>query len=290
MMPKFHKRCILIITILLLIIYIYPDNKPTIKHIEKKNIQYVVVGFISAKTPLSDKYFDRQIFIVKIKDTYSSVAKSNTPKDILLDKYLNILLNNKILIEHQPIPLPFLYDLEFLRHPKTHILINEDKLLADLKSAEGTIAYQSRVRVNTINGFKPSFKKNKFYPYKDKYNNWTIGYGRLITYQQAIKYKNGITIYQADMFLKADVNCAKNHLKYFMEYNKISYLPQTWGNVLTELIFNTGLGGIMTFKDLIGSLQNQNFSSAKKNLFDSKWAGQIAGHRLERIKNELKQF
>lgn len=293
MIPKFHLKCILVILFILIIVYFYPDHKDSKVADDPPSQNYIVVGFIPASATIKDKFFYRSIYIIKLNDTYFSITKENKPKDIISANYLKKLTEinkNKLLKIGDAILLPSEYDLEFLRHPKAEIKLNDGKLLENLKLAEGTIAYQSKVKVSTINGYKTSFKNNKFYPYKDKYGNWTIGYGRLIDYKQAIKYKNGISITQANKFLIEDLSCAKKHLKYFMEYNKITYLPQEWRNVLTELIFNTGLGGVMTFKDLISNLQNQNYSLAKDSLFDSKWAEQIAGQRLERIKNELEQF
>ena len=53
-----------------------------------------------------------------------------------------------------------------------------------------------------ITGQPPSYRDGKFFPYKDTEDNWTIGYGTILTDDEASEYHDsGITMEAAEGFL-----------------------------------------------------------------------------------------
>lgn len=84
----------------------------------------------------------------------------------------------------------------------------------------------------------------------------------------------------------------KNDLESF-EKRCESHLNDLWGdlngprkNVLVEMAFNMGVSGLLSFKNMLNSLREGNYSEASKEMLDSKWADQV-GYRANTLSTQM---
>lgn len=117
--------------------------------------------------------------------------------------------------------------------------------------------------------------------YQDSLGYWTIGCGRLIDARKDA----GLSDVEIDYLLTNDIITARNNLQPYGWYNK---QDQVRKDVLVELCFNLGLGGLLGFKKMIGALDTTNYKLAVAELLDSKWATQVGKDRINDLVYRLK--
>ena len=106
----------------------------------------------------------------------------------------------------------------------------------------------------------------KLKPYKDKYGNLTIGYGRNLD-------DRGITEEEAEIMLYTDLAIAEYKLReIFIDYE---YYPIELKIVLTSMMFNLGKKRFLTFKKFIEAIKEKDYKKALIELFNSKRAKQL---------------
>lgn len=116
-------------------------------------------------------------------------------------------------------------------------------------------------------------------PYTDTTGNLTIGYGRNLS-------AKGLSKTECEFLLANDaresIELAKNNLPWF---DSLSIPRQA---VITNMIFNLGLDGVMKFKNMLNSIQVGNFRQASIEMLDSEWANQV-GHRAKYLSQLMTQ-
>ena len=105
-------------------------------------------------------------------------------------------------------------------------------------------------------------------PYLCPAGKLTIGYGRNLE-------ANGISRSEANMLLANDIHnsifqCEKNIL-YFKE------LSDNVQEVLVDMCFNMGIGGLLGFKNMLTAIAKGDFEEAKRELLNSNYAKQLPG-------------
>lgn len=114
-------------------------------------------------------------------------------------------------------------------------------------------------------------------PYKDSVGKLSIGYGRNLD-------DVGIFSAEADVLLANDIRNATVILE--SNFPWTTNLDQVRKDVLLNMTFNMGIGGVAGFKDMLASVQSGNYSAAARAMLDSKWAEQV-GPRAQRLSIQM---
>lgn len=128
--------------------------------------------------------------------------------------------------------------------------MNKDKLLADIRQAEG-------------------FRRDA---YKDTRGFWTAGYGHFLDQS---KDWTGITFDQStiDNWLGCDVDQAQANCRSLLEWPSMDFDARQ--NALVELVFNMGLSKWRGFIHTRDALAHKQWQMAYDGLLDSLWAHQV---------------
>lgn len=113
-------------------------------------------------------------------------------------------------------------------------------------------------------------KRNE--PYLDSVGCWTIGYGHMI-------FGGRISNQVAEIILYDDILAVENFLK-----NQNWYLicDRTRKDVLANMTFNLGTGGISGFHEMISALLAKDWPKAADEMLASKWASEV-GDRATKL-------
>ncbi len=108
-------------------------------------------------------------------------------------------------------------------------------------------------------------------PYPDPIRGWdvpTFGYG--FTY---------LTKDEADYLLRRRINNIKRELSH--EKGFFIQLPQEVQDVVAEMAYQLGVGGVLKFKKMWAALAERDYDTAAKEAMDSKWAKQTPNRASE---------
>ena len=100
----------------------------------------------------------------------------------------------------------------------------------------------------------------------------TIGYGRNLE-------DRGITEREAEELLDNDIEAIEAQLRNSFDF--YMGLTDVRKAVLIDLTFNIGLGGVKGFKNMLAALDKQNYTEAKYQLLDSRYARQVPNRAKE---------
>lgn len=103
------------------------------------------------------------------------------------------------------------------------------------------------------------------YPYTDTRGFLTIGYGRNLA-------TKGISIEEAEYMLLNDIKKAR--IAYESHFGYLD-LNTSRRNVLTDMIFNLGLTGVLGFKKMIAALEKKDYGKAADEMLNSEWRKQV---------------
>lgn len=244
------------------------------------------------KIQVPEKVSTRVQYEVKLGDTQWTIAQSVKPDNVLIKDYVNVLSTvNKgnVLKPGSTLHIPNEEDLKGVSLPTVdiHFELNNPELLLNIKEAEGTIQLQSTTKRKLLGGkYGYSFRNNKFYPYQDSHGNWTIGYGHFLGKSgevlKADKFRRGISVHQANEFLRTDMEKAYLDFVLMLQKKNATDLPADVQMALFEMTFNMGSGKVTDFKRMWKSLDKGNYLKASKELKNSLWAKQV-GDRATRI-------
>lgn len=117
-------------------------------------------------------------------------------------------------------------------------------------------------------------------PYKDKFGNITIGYGRNLS-------DRGITKEEAEILLFRDIDFSITDLKDIFE--DFDDFPFELKLVLISMMFNLGKKRFLTFKKFISAIKNRDYKRAIIELNNSRRARQLP-HRTELETQYLKKL
>jgi lysozyme len=112
----------------------------------------------------------------------------------------------------------------------------------------------------------------KLKPYKCSAGKLTIGYGRNLD-------DRGITEKEAEYMLHNDILYCISQLDLRLPWWKDQ--PDTIREVLINMCFNLGIGGLLGFKKTLALLQMKEYEKASREMLDSRWAIQVGRRALE---------
>jgi len=117
--------------------------------------------------------------------------------------------------------------------------------------------------------------------YKDSEGYLTIGVGRLIDENKGGK----LSADEIEYLLDNDIDKVINQtIREFDWYDDLSDIRQ---EVILNMIFNLGLGGMKKFKNMITALKRHDWEDASREMLDSKWSGQV-GQRAIRLSEAMR--
>lgn len=174
--------------------------------------------------------------------------------------------------------------------------LDDPELIELIKEAEGTMEIQSKLKQRTLYGtVAPSFRKGKFYPYRDPHGNYTIGYGHLISKTRnkvPQRFARGITKQEAEDLLRSDMERVYNDYVLMLQKKRATNLPREVQMALFEMTFNMGSGGVNNFNRMWSKLRKGQYNHASKELKNSAWSKQIQKERFNRLAGmiSMKQY
>lgn len=264
--------------------------EPELQKVQLKSISKPVLTIQDSPKTIEES--ERVQYEVKLGDNIWEIAQIIKPHNVLITDYVNVLssLNErKILLPGAMIDVPNQDDLKEVSLPNVdiHFELNDPELLLNIKEAEGTIQLQSKMKHKLLGGkYAPSYRNNKFYPYQDSHGNWTIGFGHFLgtskQVQKAVKFRNGISVRQANEFLQSDMEYAYGDFVLMLQQKNAVELPSNVQKALYEMTFNMGSGKVKEFRRMWKSLNKGNYRKASKEMKNSGWAKQV-GDRATRI-------
>jgi len=117
--------------------------------------------------------------------------------------------------------------------------------------------------------------------YSDSEGYLTIGVGRLIDETKGGK----LSADEIEYLLDNDIDKVINQtVREFAWYGDLSDIRQ---EVILNMIFNLGLGGMKKFKNMINALKRHDWEEASREMLDSKWSGQV-GQRAIRLSEAMR--
>lgn len=114
-------------------------------------------------------------------------------------------------------------------------------------------------------------------PYTCPTGHLTIGYGHNL--------ENGITAQVAEQLLVADLAYAQMEVGARLPWSM--KLDEARQYVLVDMAFNMGISKLMTFKKFLAALKKRDYSTAAKEMLDSRWAVQT-GRRARELAEIMK--
>ena len=141
-----------------------------------------------------------------------------------------------------------------------------EEFINEVKTSEGTAELQGSDGWTDITGQPPSYRDGKFFPYKDTEDNWTIGYGTLLTDDEASEYHDsGITMEAAEGFLNERLTEAGTGAGRLV-YN-LSNMPTGVQEVVTDLVYNMGETRLREqFPSFLSAIEEENYPLAIENI------------------------
>lgn len=109
-------------------------------------------------------------------------------------------------------------------------------------------------------------------PYTDTVGKLTLGIGRNLE-------DKGIIETEALSMLSNDVDEFFSKLSKRLDW--FCDLDDARQNVLVNMAFNLGVGGLLTFKNTLSLIENGDHSSASEEMLNSKWAKQVGRRAVE---------
>lgn len=113
--------------------------------------------------------------------------------------------------------------------------------------------------------------------YKDQVGKTTIGVGRNLD-------DKGISLAEAELMLDNDIS--EYTAAVIAELPWVARLDEPRRAVLVSMGFNLGVAGLLKFKKFLAAAEKGNWTQAKIEGLDSKWARQVE-HRSDRLMEQL---
>jgi len=134
----------------------------------------------------------------------------------------------------------------------------------------------------STNNIKDQLKRDeseKLFPYKDSVGKITIGVGHNLT-------DDGIPQTISDALLNYDLQKVYGHLSTVPWMVKLQSTDNIRWNVLVNMCFNMGFGGLMSFKTFLGLMEQGKWNEAATDGRSTVWYKQV-GARAERLMKQL---
>ena len=117
----------------------------------------------------------------------------------------------------------------------------------------------------------------EFRLYKDPAGKWTIGVGRNLS-------DGTISHDEAMLMLDNDIKKHTTDLQKALPW--IANLDEVRRDVLINMTFNMGIGGLLSFKQTLAVVEAGQYAKAAEMLLESKWATQV-GPRADRLARQM---
>jgi len=115
--------------------------------------------------------------------------------------------------------------------------------------------------------------------YKDTVDVWTIGYGTNL--------EVGLTEEEASVLLEMRLRELIRQLATFKAFNNMAMMTPARVAVLTNMVYNLGVRGLLKFENMWRAISIGEFGVAADEMLDSKWAGQV-GHRAITLSEQMR--
>ena len=119
-------------------------------------------------------------------------------------------------------------------------------------------------RIKKHEGFVPKI-------YKDSLGFATIGYGHLVLPEEQWEEGKEYSKEQLEHVFKNDFNNALAHANSLMDGMDLDDKAR---EVIIEMVFQLGVGGVGKFKKMWEALRNKDYGEASFQMMDSRWAKQ----------------
>ena len=119
-------------------------------------------------------------------------------------------------------------------------------------------------RIKKHEGFVPKI-------YKDSLGFATIGYGHLVLPEEQWEEGKEYSKEQLEHVFKNDFNNALAHANSLMDGMDLDDKAR---EVIIEMVFQLGVGGVGKFKKMWEALKNKDYGEASFQMMDSRWAKQ----------------
>ena len=110
--------------------------------------------------------------------------------------------------------------------------------------------------------------------YKDSLGFATIGYGHLLTPQDAFVEGHEYSDKLLNGLFETDFFEARRNAERLIEDNKCTHIVFKAKCVIIEMVFQLGIGGVSKFKKMWEALNKEDYGEASFQMMDSRWANQ----------------
>jgi len=134
-----------------------------------------------------------------------------------------------------------------------------------------------------INNVVQQLKKDEGFRghvYQDHLGWWTIGYGRLVDQRRG----GSVSVEEAEILLNNDVRRVIDQLSTRLSW--FETLPERKKEALVNMAFQLGVNGLLNFRKMLNAVHTGNYSLARSEALNSKWAQQTPQRAL-RVANML---
>ena len=111
----------------------------------------------------------------------------------------------------------------------------------------------------------------RYVMYRDSLGNPTLGVGHLLTVP--------ITDAAVNQILNDDISDTQQQLAHALSW--LNQLDSVRQDVLVDLAFNLGVGGLLGFRHFLAAMQAGDWTTAKAEMLNSKWATQVGSRAQE---------
>ncbi len=111
-------------------------------------------------------------------------------------------------------------------------------------------------------------------PYTDSLGRITIGYGRCLD-------TRGISRDEADTMFNRDMVEAASNANLIVGAKTWRGIGETRQEILTEMVYQLGAGGVDGFRNMIAALRDRNYERAADEMLDSRWHDQTPARAEE---------
>jgi lysozyme len=130
-------------------------------------------------------------------------------------------------------------------------------------------------------------RRNK--PYKDGKGHWTAGIGHLMSKDEKKEYPPGSTVPDevVDKWFAEDIAEAYQGTERILKKVGIPDLPAEAKSILTNMVFNMGVSGVLEFKETLKLLKKGDYKAASVEMLDSDWHRIDVGPRAVRLSDRM---
>ena len=133
-------------------------------------------------------------------------------------------------------------------------------------------------RIKKHEGFVPKI-------YKDSLGFATIGYGHLVLPEEQWEEGKEYSKEQLEHVFKTDFNNAVGQATGLMDGMNLDDKAR---EVIIEMVFHLGVGGVCKFKKMWEALRNKDYGEASFQMMDSRWAKQTP-NRAESLSKVMRR-